>query len=273
MTDDETGPAQPADAASGAANRRVGLEGPGNIRDLGGLPTADGAVTASGLVFRSDRLSSLSDADLVRLESLGVRHVIDLRSEGEAQEFPDRLPAGASYLRLSMTSDDKLQSRTIFDRIKSGELTRYGEPEMVDGYTRILSNFPQSFARIARQVGRGEPLIVHCTAGKDRTGLAAMLLLDLAGVAGEEIVADYALSAARRRSLGHDHTEESALRPLMLSLGLDPEGFEPLWGSIPSVMEATLDRFRRRWNNADGYLAAAGMDAAERADARARLRA
>lgn len=253
-------------------DRRVLLEGPGNFRDLGGLTTLDGAVTARGLVYRSDRLSSLSDADLVRLEALGVRHVFDLRSDQEAEQHPDRLPVGASYERLAMTSDDKRQARTIYDRISAGEITSYGEAEMVAGYLRILENFSGSFARLVRQAARGEPMVVHCTAGKDRTGLASMLLLGLAGVADEDIAADYAASAARRRSLGRDHTEEAALRPLISGLGLDPGDFEPLWGSVPSVMTATIEQFRQRWNDAHGYFETAGMEGAELASARGRLR-
>ena len=100
-----------------------------------------------------------------------------------------------------------------------------------------------------------------------------MLLLDLAGVGTDEILTDYALSDERRRSLREDHTEASSLRPLMLRLGLEPDDFAPLWGSAPSVMAATLERFRRRWQGAEGYLADAGMDASERASVRARLRA
>ena len=185
-------------------NRRVELDGPGNFRDLGGLPVAGGGSTRTGLVYRADRLCTLSDADLRRLEAAGIRHVFDLRSEAEVSEFPDRLPAGASYVRLPMTSGETFRTRTTYERIVDREIKSYGEPEMVAGYARILNNFAPSFVRIARQVGRGEPLVVHCTAGKDRTGVASMLLLDLAGVAAEHVAADYALSSERRPSLQRD---------------------------------------------------------------------
>ena len=253
--------------------RHVDLDGPSNYRDLGGLPVTGGGSTRFGLVYRADRLCTLSEADLRRLQSAGIRHVFDLRSETEATDFPDRLPAGAAYVRLPMTSDETFQARTIYERIVDGHIKSYGEAEMVAGYVRILQNFGPSFARIVRQVARSEPVVIHCTAGKDRTGLAAMLLLDLAGVAAEHVVADYALSSQRRPSFQHDHTEAKSLRPLLEDQGLDPARFAPLWEARPAVMSATLEQLHDRWGGAAGYLADAGMDVVGLAAARARLQA
>ena len=253
--------------------RHVDLDGPSNLRDLGGLPVTGGGSTRFGLVYRADRLCTLSEADLRRLESAGIRHVFDLRSETEATDFPDRLPAGAAYVRLPMTSDETFQARTIYERIVDGHIKSYGEAEMVAGYVRILQNFGPSFARIVGQVARSEPVVIHCTAGKDRTGVAAMLLLDLAGVAAEHVVADYALSSQRRPSLQYDHTEAKSLRPLLEGQGLDPARFAPLWEARPAVMSATLEQLHDRWGGAAGYLADAGMDDAGLAAARACLQA
>ena len=253
--------------------RRIDLDGPSNFRDLGGLPVTGGGSTRFGQVFRADRLCTLSDADLRRLESSGIRHVFDLRSQREADDFPDRLPSGASYTRLSMTSDETFQARTIYERIVEGEIKSYGEAQMVAGYVRILQNFGPSFARIVQQVATGEPVVVHCTAGKDRTGVASMLLLDLAGVASEHVVADYALSSHRRPSLQHDHTEATSLVPMLEDRGLDPAEFAPLWEARGAVMASTLERLYQRWGGAAHYLAAAGVKDSDLAAARASLRA
>ncbi len=253
--------------------RRLDLDGPSNFRDLGGLPTTGGGSTRSGLVYRADRLCTLSDADVRRLEAAGIRHVFDLRSETEAADFPDRLPAGALYVRLSMTSDQTFQARTIYERIVDGEIKSYGEADMVTGYLRMLENFGPSLARVVRQVAQGEPTVIHCTAGKDRTGVASMLLLDLAGVGAEHVVADYALSSERRPSLQLDQTEARSLVPMLEDYGLDPTEFAPLWEARPAVMAATLEGLHDRWGGAASYLAAAGMDDSELAAARACLRA
>lgn len=260
------------ESAAGFDARWVDLDGPSNFRDLGGLPLAGGGSTRFGRVYRADRLCTLSDADLRRLEAAGIRHVFDLRSDTEACDFPDRLPDAAAYTRLAMTSDATPQSRTIYERIVAGEITVYGEAEMVAGYLRILTNYAPSFARIAAIVARGEPTVIHCTAGKDRTGLAAMLLLDVAGVAVEHVVADYALSAQRRPSLQHDHTEAKSLRPLLQDHGLDPEVFAPLWEARPAVMAATCEQLGERWGSAGEYLTAGGLSDADLCAARACLR-
>ena len=253
--------------------RHLDLDGPSNFRDLGGLPVTGGGSTRFGRVYRADRLCTLSDADLRRLEDAGIGHVFDLRSETEASDFPDRLPAGASYIRLPMTSDDTFQARTIYERIVEGEIKSYSEAEMVTGYVRILQNFGPSFARIVRKVALSDPVLIHCTAGKDRTGVAAMLLLDLAGVAAEHVVADYALSSRRRPSRQHDHTEARSLRPLLEDQGLDPARFAPLWEARGAVMAATLEQLHDRWGGAAGYLAAAGMNDSDLEAARASLQA
>ena len=224
-------------------------------------------------MYRADRLCTLSDADLGRLEAAGIRHVFDLRSEPEAAEFPDRLPSGASYVRLPMTSDDKFQARTLFQRIVEGEITSYGEADMAAGYLRMLEHFGPQFVQVAARVAQAEPSIIHCTAGKDRTGVAAMLLLDLAGVAAEHVVADYALSAQRRPSLQYDYTEARSMIPMLEEHGLDPADFAPMWEARPAVMSAVLAGLHERWGGAAGYLSAAGMDDDDLAAARANLRA
>ena len=114
--------------------------------------------------------------------------------------------------------------------------------------------------------------MVHCTAGKDRTGVAAMVLLDLAGVSAEQIVADYELSSRRRPSRQYDYTEAGSLRAMLAERGLDPDAFAPLWEARAAVMEEVLDQFQQRWGGAAGYLAAAGMDDEEIAAARDWLR-
>jgi len=252
--------------------RRVDLNGPSNFRDLGGLPLADGGMTCFGRVFRADRLCTLSDGDLQHLNELDIRTVFDLRSDPEVAEFPDRLPHKACYVRLPMTSDTTFRSRTIYERIVAGEVTSYGETEMVEGYLRILTNFSAGFASITKAVSEGDPVLIHCTAGKDRTGVAAMLLLDLAGVATDQIVADYELSAQRRPSPERDHTEAKTVTPLLEDHGLDPALFAPLWEARGAVMQATLAGFYDKWGNAAGYLRAAGLDEAHLQAAQRRLR-
>ncbi len=264
---------EPGDSgvATPGITRKVELEGPGNVRDLGGLPISGRGTTRFGVVYRSDRLSSLTDSDVSRLQAAGIRYIFDLRSDGEAERSPNRSVPGATYVRLPMSTDRKDPYRTIRDRIVEGEIRRYRPADLVRGYVRMLERFGPSFAQIVKQVTLGHPIIVHCTAGKDRTGLAAMLLLDLAGVDPDHICADYALSAQRRTSRAHDQTAEGALRPMIRDLGLDPADFSALWTPRAEVMAATLEWLHETWTDAATYLTAAGVDAAQLAAARTRL--
>jgi len=244
-------------------DRQVKLEGPSNFRDLGGLPVVAGGTTRAGVVYRSDRLSTLTDTDVEHLEALGIRHVFDLRSEGETTEAPNRLPAGVDYVHLPMSTDNKVPSRTIYERIVAGDIVRYGTNDMVTGYVRMLETFGPSFVRMVRQAAQPEPMIIHCTAGKDRTGVAAMLLLDMLGVDRDDIVADYALSAKRRRGSDFDHTEATSLKQMLSERGLDPADFAALWEVRAQVAENTLDCLYQRWSGASGYLNAMGLTTAE----------
>lgn len=172
-----------------------------------------------------------------------------------------------------MTSDETFQVRTVYERILAGEVTSYSEADMAEGYLRMLTNFGASFVRIVEQAAQGEPLIVHCTAGKDRTGVASMLLLDIAGVSAAEIVADYALSSQRRPSRDFDYTEDRSLRPVLIERGLDPDAFAPLWQAPAAVMSQTLEGLRERWGTAWDYCIANGASEAKLEAARTELRA
>ena len=103
--------------------------------------------------------------------------------------------------------------------------------------------------------------------------MASMLLLDLAGVAAEQVVADYALSSERRPSLQKDQTEARSLVPMLEDYGLDPAEFAPLWEAREAVMAATLEQLHDRWGGAASYLAAAGMGDSDLEAARACLQA
>ncbi|MFQ5557039.1 MAG: tyrosine-protein phosphatase [Acidimicrobiales bacterium] len=237
------------------AERRIDLDGPVNFRDIGGHPVDGGAWIRWGRVYRADSLASLTDADQERLVDLGVGHVFDLRTDVEVRRAPDRLPAEIAYERLAMSSDGRGR-RTLLQRIGDGELTAFSEADMVAGYVRMLESFgPSVIRRIVARVADGGAIVVHCTAGKDRTGLVAMVLLALAGADDGHILDDYELSARHRPP---DPPE--ALVAEIERVGLDPRRFESMWASPRSVMRATLERVRSRWGSVAGYLVEIGVD-------------
>jgi len=250
------------DPASGflvAAERRVEMDGPTNLRDLGGYPTRSGRQTRWGRVFRSDRLDALTDADFARLIDMGITKVFDLRADAEVAAAPDRLPDGITHVRLPMSSDGA-RARTIMERIDAGLLTRFDEADMANGYLVMLEEFTSHFSRVIDAVASGERVLFHCTAGKDRTGVMAMVLLAACGVGESHLLDDYELTNS------YAPMKVEYFAEVVRSKGLDPDSFTTLWSAPRPVMRAVLNGMAERWGDINGYLAHAGIDPA-RADA------
>lgn len=162
------------------------LTGVFNFRDLGGLPTADGRVTRSGRLFRSDTLQALTPEDVHYLATtLGLKAIIDLRLAREvAEEGRGPLAAheGIAYFNapLEMASVENVDPALVLHDLYAGCLQR-GE---------VLAHAIDRLAEFA-----GQPALIHCAAGKDRTGVLAALVLKFTGVSDDVIVADYMASA------------------------------------------------------------------------------
>jgi protein-tyrosine phosphatase len=196
-----------AQGRSGAADsppacgleRIVEFDGISNFRDLGGIPAPNGARVRRGVIFRSGKLSEASDDDVRRLSVLRIRTVVDLREQEVQQEYPDRLPCGRPVRVLSLP-------------MSNGEIARFSEqwailmdlrrPDVDSGTLAgdVYASFVRDFAWQAREflavaaLEENLPLLVHCSAGKDRTGILVALLLAQLGVAYEYVVQDYLLT-------------------------------------------------------------------------------
>lgn len=165
------------------------LEGQPHFRDIGGCQTADGSVVATGRVFRSGELSALTDADLSRLDKLGIRTVVDLRSEEEAALRPDRLPASATYRAIRLLPG--VPASTMAELLRSGDFSSFPSWETI--YRSAIRDHTAAFAALIRLVAdpQAQPIVFHCTGGKDRAGIGAALLLSILGVAWADVEEDY----------------------------------------------------------------------------------
>ena len=247
----------------------IDLDGAANVRDIGGL-TASGGHTRPGVVLRADGLDALSAADVVRLvERWGLAHVVDLRSEAERRERGrGRLGArpGIVYTEVQIIDEDQLELR----RVSRAERLAEGMPTpliMAEGYAQLLDWGAGAFVRAFGAVAGmpGTPALVHCSAGKDRTGILVALLLGAAGVEAGAIVADYA--ATQERMAAVVARLETA------------ERFANLAGTIQSfvfdaqaeTMQRFLDHLDSGWGGAAGWLEANGVAPAQLADWRDRL--
>jgi protein-tyrosine phosphatase len=234
--------------------RRLAFPGLLNARDLGGYPTTDGARTRWRSLLRADDLAQLTDAGLQALRHYGVETVLDLRWPEEAARFPGPAWAavpGVRYQRISLLTGTEDEWR-LRSRDAAKELWKCAVLE------HVRQELRQVLAFIAG-AGPG-PLLFHCVAGKDRTGLIAALLLALADVEPQAIAADYAVSS--------DNLREGYLQRYA---SVDPERIlEAL--RCPEEGALNMLRFLRRAGGAGAYLAQIGLSHAEIAQLRARLR-
>ena len=255
-----------------------------NARELAGFPTSGGGTLASGLLFRSDALAALTDEGLQALSDLRIGTVIDLRTEGERSRAADRLPDDGSVTLIALPMQggamDEMVKQLLPAVTGAGlSVTQVAEvlkqvPTLEDLYVAILEASATQFATIAKTVlassRTSRPgVLFHCTAGKDRTGLAAAILLLVAGVPRETIVEDYTQT---EKNLARGFAE--ALTGLITSLGvpLTPALKTLATESPASAIEAAMDWIDAHHGDVAGYLRSGGMTDEEIADLRRVLR-
>ncbi|GAA2226691.1 tyrosine-protein phosphatase [Herbiconiux moechotypicola] len=247
-----------------------------NSRDLGGLPISGGGSVAPGVLYRSDALSTLTEEGVAAFAELGIGTIVDLRTDAERARAADHLPADGSVLIVPLpvqggAMDELVQSllpTAGSDTALSDEqIAAIAEqiPTLEDLYRAILGSSAVQFAEVARTVITASDtdrpgVVFHCTAGKDRTGLAAALLLCVAGVPREAIVADYVQTGT---NLAGGLAE--ALIALVTSLGvpLTPRLRTLATESPASAIEAALDWVAAEHGDAAGYLRSGGLTEAE----------
>jgi protein-tyrosine phosphatase len=247
--------------------RYPALEGGINFRDLGGYPTRDGRMVRWGRVYRSGSFGQLTATDLETIARLDIKLICDLRSPREIQDAPEALP-GIHNETFSLEADDGALARVralLFNRRNLGAL-------MLRAYTEVMLErnggiFRQIFTRLADDANL--PLLIRCTAGKDRTGLSAALLLLALGVDEATVVADYSLSNLYYRDF--QAFAASAVRPLGI-IGITLEDVQPLMIADPQTLERTLVYLRGQYGSVESYLRDhAGVDGAALARVRDNL--
>lgn len=228
------------------------LQGAMNCRDLGGYRTTEGRIVRTGALFRSDRLSDLTENDLEELASHGIRTVVDFRTEAEAGRDRSRLWASVTTHAPLPIGDEIAQQHDFVERLKLGEVTEVTHDDVADSYREILDDHHekyQAFMALAIDVDH-LPLLFHCTAGKDRTGVAAAIILEACGVERVTVLDDYELT----NELRAQHRIEQ-LRPSLEAAGVDVEAVRPALSAPRPAMASALAHLDSAHGGAAGYIA------------------
>jgi protein-tyrosine phosphatase len=243
--------------------RRVALLGAYNFRDVGGYGTARGQVMKRGMVFRSDQMSTLADRDLEMIRALNISHVHDFRLDEERARQPTRYEGGWNpSVSVLSTSDNQGIDASVIDIIREALSGQRPLPEpsfWEDAYESVLNaGRPMFVAMLESLASEGElPSLYHCTGGKDRTGMATMLLHRLLGVSDADIIDDFLATNLYRTSV-----RLSALRDGFLKIGTNPIDAVPIVGVTRSGIVRALTILDDHYGGVERYLEAGGMDPA-----------
>ncbi|WP_446743090.1 tyrosine-protein phosphatase [Silvibacterium acidisoli] len=241
--------------------RHLPLQGTPNFRDIGGYRTTDGRTVRWGLLYRSGVLGGLTPEDYQYLSRLGIRVVCDFRNQQEREVSPETWIPGSSVDQISLPIGGKPAARPA---VQSPSFDPGATPEqlhdrMIQGYTYMAIDSSDQFASLFHQVENDHlPLLYHCTAGKDRTGIFSVLLLLTLGVPENTVLADYALTG---EYLGSD-PNSPAMQKMMKASGtsmssafqkLTPEQRKPMMAANPAYVEGMLRAINARYGSFDAY--------------------
>jgi protein-tyrosine phosphatase len=228
--------------------RLVPLDGPANFRDLGGYETDHGRRVRTGRLYRSDSLSYMSDADVQHVtEVLGLRTVVDLRAGNEVERFTHG-PLEQLTVRVAHIP--------IVDETRRPDAGETYQSMTLDAlYLLMLDRFGHRFGAVLELLSdpEAQPAVFHCAAGKDRTGLVAMLVLGLLGVDADIIAADYALTHDRMEVLMERHLARAAGDVAHAEVGQQKYAVDQV------AMRGVIDRVIEEHGSIEAYVLAQGV--------------
>lgn len=233
------------------SERRIPLEGTVNFRDLGGYQTLDGRSVKWGLVFRSDSLASLTNRDQAFLRQMGIKLVCDFRTLAEANKAPGRFPGDGpeKYLNLPIVYGE-FDSLTAFERMKKGDISWLTKEFVIKGYIKSIDTCADKWEQVFNHLAKKEnrPIVLHCTAGKDRSGICAALILLALGVPEETVINDHGLSNVFLAEVLEQFYER------IRSFGIDTEKAAPYFTAPQYCIVSVINHIRNTYGSIVKYL-------------------
>lgn len=242
--------------------RHIPLEGASNFRDFGGYETAGGGRVKTGLLYRSDRLSGLTEADFTALEARRIKVICDLRRDREIAMSPTVWPQASRPEAMNISLLTDLSGPDVMARVLADPAIR-SDParsrlEMIALYRRLareapaLAGYKTIFDRLTRE--DAYPFLVHCSAGKDRTGVVCALIQSTLGVSLDDIREDFMLTAVH-----YDGAKNIEARVPQIMAGLDFEGWTiealaPIFTVEDAYLEGFLETVAAEHGSIEGFL-------------------
>ena len=232
--------------------RILKINGGHNFRDMGGYRTTDGRTVRWATLYRSGVMSKIDPSEIATLKSLGIVSICDLRTTRERARHPTTWHEGSS---VEMLTRDYDMSAGVLKNLIAGEdvSTQDIADHMHVIYRDLLEEQAESYAALFRRLADGQvPLVFNCAAGKDRTGIAAALILSALGVSREDVMADYALTNEFIDGLVDMMRQDEDFSEWFSE---KPESAYPLLRAEPPYLEGMFDELEERYGGLKPYLA------------------
>jgi protein-tyrosine phosphatase len=235
--------------------KTVAVKGIANLRNVSGITNTQGKKLKDGLIYRSANLHGLKPKRYGDFEALGIKQVIDLRTPAEIAKSPDNIPPGVDYVNLAAFEDKGDQLQQARKLVLHGEVTRIdAENRMLDFYKTYAVERPEVIRDIVHRVLEADaPLLYHCTAGKDRTGIITALVLKVLKFDDGTIYNDYLNSNNLRKDIVYKRLK-LAKKAHIIYPKLDVGVLEKLSWIESSYLKATFDVIEQQYGSVDNYI-------------------
>ena len=242
-----------------------------NFRDIGGLSAGRGERIASGVLYRCQAPSRLPPMHRAEVLALGAKMVCDLRSSGERERDTHGWEAGVDVVELDLFNDFGDPARPGFSMLRADPTAAGARTAMQATYAGMPALIQRHLARIVQgMISGATPVIVHCAAGKDRTGVLVALLLLFAGVPHDAVLEDYMLSACYGR-MRRAEMRNGADLAAAYGFSIDPRAVDVMTGVEPGFLAAALEAVAVGWGSEQAYFDAADLKTADQRALRAIL--
>ncbi len=248
---------------------RVPIPGTTNVRDLGGYPARPGTRIRARRLYRSEALvppgstaktGQWADENRAAYEALGLKTVIDLRAPNEIASGRSvwHEASGARLVHLPINEGGEGDQTDFVHQMRAGTLRSFGAEDLARYYASTVRARARTFGKILEELAAPAalPALVHCTAGKDRTGILVALLLEVLGTPRETVVSDYALTGIFRPN------RVAAYADILGASGIEPAAVSALFDTPPATMRSLLGGIDAEFGSVRAFLhERAGVDA------------